>query len=223
MTSLSSRKEPWLCYITDRKAFAGDESERQQKLLRKIAEAAAAGVDIVQLREKDLSGRELEKLAAAAAETIRCSASPDTVSSTKFLINARVDIALPAGADGVHLPAQDLSPTEVRSVWARSTNTLPLISVAGHTIEDVRGAADARADLVLFAPVFGKQSVPELPAAGLKALHEVCRDLSIPVLALGGVTLANARACREAGAAGLAAIRLFQENDIAGVVRELRY
>lgn len=212
-------KRSVLCYITERSAFAGDESTRSKLLLEKIMEAASAGVDFVQLREKDLTGGALEKLARSAVEAIR---NVSGNSQAKLLVNGRVDAALAAGADGVHLPANDLSVSEVRNIWAHAgKSAAPIISKACHTVEDVRAAAESGADFVLFAPVFEKNNAPGVRATGLEALREACR-VGVPVLALGGVTLANARVCFEAGAAGIAGIRLFQKSDVAGTVSQLR-
>ena len=95
------------------------------------------------------------------------------------------------------------------------------ITQSCHSPEDVQQASDNGADLALFAPVFEKQTLPATKPAGLEALQAACRH-TIPVLALGGITLENASTCLTAGAAGIAAIRLFQENDIADMVRQLR-
>jgi len=126
-------------------------------------------------------------------------------------------VALAAGADGVHLRSDDVSPEEVRKVWKSGE---PLIAVSCHSPEDITQAAAAGANFAVFAPVFEKKDTPTQPA-GLGSLEQACRA-RIPVLALGGVTLENARSCLDAGAAGVAGIRLFQENDIAQVVRKLR-
>jgi thiamine-phosphate pyrophosphorylase len=200
-----------LYYITDRMQFAGDEASRRRALLEKIAEAARCGVDFVQLREKDLSGRELETLARDAARTVR-----ENSSTTRLLINARTDVAIACGADGVHLRSEDVLPGEVRAAWKQ---TAPVISVSCHSTDEVARAAADGADFAVFAPVFEKQNSV---AAGLSALR-AAREHPIKVLALGGVTLENARECMEAGAAGVAGIRLFQENDVRGVVDKLRY
>ena len=95
------------------------------------------------------------------------------------------------------------------------------ISVSCHQPDEIEAARTAGADLALFAPVFGKKDTPTAQPTGLTALAQACRS-QIPVLALGGITLENASRCLEAGAAGIAAIRLFQENNIAAVVRALR-
>jgi thiamine-phosphate pyrophosphorylase len=206
-----------LLYITDRKQFPGDEKARERALLAKIAEATRCGVDFIQLREKDLSARDLETLARAARLAIE-----SREQKTALLINSRSDIALACGAAGVHLPANDLSPSVVRKIWAKAGHpTRPLITVSCHSADDVARAASEGADFAVFAPVFGKKDAPHTSPAGLDGLREACRQ-KIPVLALGGVTLANGRACLEAGATGIAAIRLFQQNDIADVVRQLK-
>jgi thiamine-phosphate pyrophosphorylase len=238
-----------LYYITDRNQFSGDSAQRRCRLLEKIAEAALAGVDYIQLREKDLSARQLESLAIDAVKVIREAGQPkgSRRRSTNLLINSRADIAFAAHAGGVHLPANELSPTDVRNIWrnfgagATDGKAAPIISVSTHTEDELRIAAQENANLAIFAPVFEKKisekkvfeekafekqifeknSTPEVSPAGLEALRQAARH-QIPVLALGGVTLENAPACVKAGAAGIAAIRLFQENQISEVARILR-
>jgi thiamine-phosphate pyrophosphorylase len=210
-----------LYYITDRSQLRGDESTRRCALLSKVAEAAHAGVDYIQLREKDLSARELEVLAREVVAVVR-----ENSSFARLLINSRTDIALSAGTNGVHLRSEDVSPEEVRRVWAlcgagAPAREKPCIAVSCHGLEDVDRAQSHAVDFAVFAPVFGKHSSPRTQAAGLAALHEACRS-KIPVLALGGVTIDNAASCLKAGAAGVAGIRLFQENKIEDVVRALR-
>jgi thiamine-phosphate pyrophosphorylase len=212
-----------LCYITDRTQFPGSESARRKRLLQKIAEAARAGVDYIQLREKDLPTRELEDLAREAMRVLL--ETRNSKLGTRLLINSRADVALATGAAGVHLRSDDLSPREIRALWARASRNQkrgisdPILSVSCHTLDEVARAAAARADFALFGPVFEKDGAKT--PSGLARLRRACRQ-RIPVLALGGVTLASARACLDAGAAGIAAIRLFQQNDIASVVRRFR-
>jgi thiamine-phosphate pyrophosphorylase len=210
-----------LYYITDRSQFRGDERARCRALLSKVIEAARAGVDYIQLREKDLSTRELESLAQEVVRLAR-----DNSSSTRLLINSRADVALAAGADGVHLRADDVAPHEVRQVVEFSglrptTADHFIVATSCHTVTDVFRAESDTADFAVFAPVFGKRGAGGTPSAGLAALREACRA-KIPVLALGGITIKNAASCLNAGAAGIAAIRLFQENKIEDVVRTLR-
>jgi thiamine-phosphate pyrophosphorylase len=222
-----------LYYITDRHAFPGSEPERRRRLLAKIAEAARTGVDYIQLRERDLAGRELEALAREAIRAVR-----EASGRTRLLINSRVDIAIAAGADGVHLRSDDIYASDARAVWAsvyRGSGTArslsPVIAVSCHTPEEVRLAGSHGADLAVFAPVFEKNG---MPGVGLERLRAATQSQPQPqkaegpgashlrVLALGGVTLANARASVEAGASGIAAIRLFQENEVRAVVEALR-
>lgn len=211
------------CYITDRRQFPGDDSAQRQRLLEKIAEATRSGVDYIQLREKDLSGRELETLAQEALHIVR-HGRPEAASSqhqTVLLINSRTDVALATGSDGVQLRADDVSPLEVRRVWtwARGIDTRPTIGVSCHSVYEVEEAEHQQADFALFAPIFEKEGAQ---TRGFEALRQACQ-CKIPVFALGGVTLDNAEACLAAGAAGVAAIRLFQENNIADLVRHLRH
>jgi thiamine-phosphate pyrophosphorylase len=213
-----------LYYITDRTQFPGDEHDRRRLLLEKIAEAARCGVDYVQLREKDLPTRELEALAREAVRLTHLRTG-NREPRTALLINSRTDVAIAVGADGVHLRADDISPGQAReilSAHARNSGTQNwFVGASCHSAAEVARAAVEGADFAVFAPVFEKKDAPDARPAGLHALREAC-GAGIPVLALGGVTLENARACVEAGAAGVAAIRLFQEHDIAQIVRTLR-
>ena len=219
-----------LYYITDRTAFPGDEPARRHHLLEKIAEAVRAGVDYVQLREKDLPTRDLESLAGEAVRIIARLRTENRELRTALLINSRTDIALAIGADGVHLRAEDISPRDIREVWqhcdacgadalARANSSRdPLIAVSCHSPAEVTRAAAHNATFAVFAPVFEKK---DARPAGLNLLLEAC-EAHIPVVALGGITLENAKSCLEAGAAGIAAIRLFQENNVAEVIQRLR-
>ncbi len=217
-----------LYYITDRKAFAGTAAAQHTALLRKIAEAAGAGVDYIQLREKDLCSRELEDLAREAVRAVR-----DNSPSTKLLINGRADIALACGADGVHLPSGELLASEIRALWMKCCHREPVIGVSAHSLADVREAEVNGANFAVLAPILEKVKT-DVKGIGLDALREACAAASgrgevaastsrrFPVLALGGVNLTNARACLAAGAAGLAGIRLFQSGDLVETVRRLR-
>jgi thiamine-phosphate pyrophosphorylase len=215
-----------LYYITDRRQFPGKETARRRALLAKVSEAARAGVDYIQLREKDLSTRELEQLARGAVHIIQELRTENRELRTRLLINSRTDIALAVGADGVHLRSDDISAVEVRNLWTQCgadnpVRVNPLIAVSCHGKADVVRAESEAANFTVFAPVFEKKDRPDAQPAGLAVLHEACHS-KIPVLALGGVTLDNAASCLQAGAAGIAAIRLFQENRIEEIVRTLR-
>lgn len=224
-----------LYYITDRTQFPGPEPQRRARLLEKIGEAARAGVDFIQLREKDLSTRDLESLARQAVAAIR--ETRNVKHETKLLINHRADVALACGADGVHLRSDDISPADARSILARDprpTTHDRFTAVSCHTPAEVALAESHGADFCVFAPVFEK-SGDSGAGAGLDALRQACARAvkpdrkveagevhSMPVLALGGVTLENARACLEAGAAGIAGIRIFQQGDVQRSVNALR-
>jgi len=209
---------PLLYYITDRSQFPGNAKEQENQLLAKIAECAAAGVDYIQLREKDLGTRALEELAGKAMAVL--SGAP-----TGLLINSRTDVALACGAKGVHLPANDLPASEARAIFDRAGAARAVIGVSTHSLVEVASAESHGADFAVFGPVFGKggATIPE----GIEALRQVCHRAHaasppMPVFALGGITGENAQQCIEAGAAGIAGIRLFQENAVNRIVRRLK-
>lgn len=221
-----------LYYITDRTLFPGDETSRRERLLETISHAARCGVDYVQVREKDLSSRDLEALSGRAVDAVRQLRIENQELKTALLVNSRTDVALACGADGVHLRSSDVSPEEVREIWGRSNSAIlsarlsknmarVTVGVSCHTASEVARAAAEGADFTVFGPVFEKQSLPHACPGGLDALHAACQE-GVPVLALGGVTLENAAACLQAGAAGLAGIRLFQEDVMDEVVGALR-
>jgi thiamine-phosphate pyrophosphorylase len=208
-----------LCYITDRSQFSGNESARRRRLLEKISDAARWGVDFIQLRERDLITRELELLTGEALRAIR----EQSFSAAKLLINSRTDVALAAGAVGVHLRSDDISPSDARSIsnlHAQDRQVGFTIGVSCHSLLEVRQAVN-QADFAVYGPIFQTKKDSPSPAAGIEALHQACQE-KIQVLALGGITVENAGACLRAGAVGIAGIRLFQENEIREVVRVLR-
>jgi thiamine-phosphate pyrophosphorylase len=203
--------------VTDRRSLAGSPDLGCKLLLQKMEQAAKAGVDWIQIREKDLSGRELAKLAEQAI--LRAG------SGSSVLVNDRVDVACAAGAAGVHLGENGLPPSEVRKLVNRSGSRANfLVGVSAHSLEGALQAEQAGADYVIFGPVYTTPSKVSFgEPQGVRRLKEICNRLTIPVLAIGGITLENAGECVVAGAAGMAAIRLFQgAEDWDGVVKELR-
>jgi thiamine-phosphate pyrophosphorylase len=193
-------------------------------LLHTIVNVAAAGVDWIQLREKDLCGGENLDLARSAIEAIRSRAS-----STRILVNDRVDVALAAGAGGVHLSENGFSVPDARRLADRfakdSGKCLDfLIGVSCHSLGSALGAARDGADYIYFSPIFHTPSKAFYgPPQGVERLRQICQAVQIPVIAIGGINLENVASCYAAGAAGAAAIRLFQDaTDPSAIVRALR-
>jgi len=187
------------CAITSGEGWVAMEHVRRWSL---------EGVQYVQLREKQMAAGELVKLAVAMLEVLRESGK------TKLLVNGRPDVAVAAGADGVHLTAQEgeLTADQVRAVFEAAGAGQPLISLSCHTLEEVRRAVSEGADFLLFGPVFEKRVDGEMvgKGVGLDALQQASKAANgTPVLALGGITWPRAELCIEAGAAGVAGIRLF--------------
>jgi thiamine-phosphate pyrophosphorylase len=226
---LQPERKPILCYVTDRKAlertFAspGDSiskittTDPPHALLETIRRAAAAGINWIQIREKDLETRRLADLVRLAAEDAR-------ETGTRILVNDRLDVALAAGAAGVHLGETSLL-VETVAEWRRSAGHAEFrIGASCHSMEAARAAEGAGADYIFFGPVFATPSKSAFGAPqGIERLGDACRAVRIPVLAIGGVTVENTYSCFAAGAAGVAAIRLFQESeDLSAVVKQLR-
>ena len=214
---------PILCFVIDRRSLAGASGEGAQPLSalgEMISRAVAAGVDWVQIREKDLPGAALVKLTRDAVER---------AGGTRILVNDRLDVASAAGAAGVHLGEKSM-PVESVVRWLRTLDNaarMPrnfLVGASCHSLQAALTAERAGADYVIFGPVFETPSKAAFGAPqGLERLEEVCRRVRIPVLAIGGVTLENAASCISAGAGGVAAIRMFQEaRNPCEVVRDLR-
>jgi thiamine-phosphate pyrophosphorylase len=176
------------CYITDRRSLPAGIS-----LLDVIARAEAHWV---QIREKDLSARELFEIVKRAVAFDK-----------KIIVNTRMDVALAAGATGVHLPDGSIDPGRFRKIAPPGF----LIGVSCHDVADVVKNAQKGVDYALLSPIFATISKSSnLKPLGLKKLSEAAKAVSIPVLALGGITPGNAQICIEHGAAGVAGISLFQ-------------
>jgi thiamine-phosphate pyrophosphorylase len=204
--------KPILCYVTDRKALpaiAG--ADPASTLLECIEQAARAGVDWIQLREKDLEGRPLFELATKAIAACAAAAS-GSGKQARILVNDRLDVAWSAHAAGVHLGENSVPVGEVIRWRNRAGRPDLLVGRSCHSLEAAAQAAADGADYIFFGPVFATPSKQAFgPPQGLERLERVCRAVSLPVLAIGGITPQNARACLKAGASGIAAIRLFQQ------------
>ena len=218
-------REMFVCYVTDRHGLAATESGDSQKiLLLKIEEAAAAGVDWIQIREKDLSGRDCGLLTREALQRA-AKWRAGNEGRTRIIVNDRLDVALSESADGVHLGEKSLPVAEAnRLVVERGERSDFVIGVSCHSLEAARSAERDGAGYLFFGPVFATPSKAAFGAPqGLERLATVCREVALPVLAIGGITLANASACLAAGASGIAAIRLFQDTqDISSLLPSLR-
>jgi thiamine-phosphate pyrophosphorylase len=178
-------------YITDRAQLP------EGTLLENIARRLAEGIEMIQLRERDLPARQLHALVAAVLHL-------PNPHGTRILVNDRADIALSAGATGVHLRGNSAAASRIRTIAPAAF----LIGVSCHSVEEVRRAADEGATFAVLAPIFatpGKGS-----PLGLAQLAEAARALRIPVLALGGITADRIPQCLDAGASGIAGISLFQ-------------
>jgi thiamine-phosphate pyrophosphorylase len=216
----------FLYYITDRRQLSTDHDESIHLLLDRISAAAKAGVDAIQLREKELSARELVTLGLRAAGLVHRSSRSGSGARTRLLINSCVDVAIACGADGVHLRSDDFSAADARVVFGHAGIPSPLIGVSCHELGEVELAEGNGANFAVYGPVFGKPR-PEATATGLINLEAVCRrrklpEHPMPVVALGGVTVDNAAECLKRGAGGVAGIRLFQNGNVTETVSYLR-
>ena len=200
-----------ICFVTDRRR--GSDSSRAY-LLDRIHAAAAAGVDVIQVRERDLADRDLMSLVRDARAAIRGTA-------TRLLVNDRVDIALASGAAGVQLRADSIEAARIRAI-------VPPGFLIGRSIHDPAETAEARdCDFLLFGTVFASSGKPAgHRIAGVDALAEACRRARVPVLAIGGIDETNVNHVAAAGAAGIAAVGLFMADrsipEIAAAVSAIR-
>jgi len=214
----SAPEKEILCYVTGRESLGA--SAPAASLLESIRAAIEAGVDWVQIREKDVKARELFAL-ARQAEAV--SGSEGRTRAARVLINDRLDVALAAGAAGVHL-GRESAPVRDVVRWCRAGNAPAgfLIGVSCHHIEEAREAQSAGASYIFFGPVFETPSKRSFgPPQGIARLAEVCRSVRLPVIAIGGLNQENAAECLRAGAAGIAAIRLFQETRARGALTDV--
>jgi thiamine-phosphate pyrophosphorylase len=195
--------KPIVCYVTGREALGAADST--EKLLARIRAAVTAGVNWVQIRERAMHARELLGLTKSAIAVAG--------NAARVMVNDRLDVALAAGAAGVHLRGESVPATEALR-WLRQRNAPPdfLVGVSCHSVEEAHLAELAGASYVFFGPVFETPAKKQFGAPqGVERLAEVCRSVRIPVIAIGGVSGPQGLECLRAGASGIAAIRMFQE------------
>ena len=206
---------PVICIITDRRQLGGaTPRDACERLLALIRNAAQAGVDLVQIRERDLDDRVL-------ADVVRRAVAETAERKTRIIVNDRVDVALTAGAAGVHLTSMSMAAERVRS-------RLPESWLVGRSVHGAAEAAQVTAsgalDYLIAGTVFETTSKPGCIPIGSDGLAQITQAVDTPVLAVGGITATGAEAVGRAGAAGLAAIRAFINSGarLQGVVENLR-
>jgi len=197
------------CAITDGTASRFVNTVQIDRLRNHVRRWAADGIELIQLREKNLEAGALFRLAETAMQMLREIQSPP-----KLFINGRADVAIAARAHGVHLTshADELTPQQVRELYMHGGMPTPIVSISCHTPADIARARHNAADFILFGPVFEKRVDGELvtEGVGLEALSLACAVAQqVPVLALGGITAQNSAVCLAAGAMGVAGIRTF--------------
>jgi thiamine-phosphate pyrophosphorylase len=214
---MNELRPPVICLVTDRTRYVPG------SLVPTIAAAARAGVDLIQVRERNLADRELLALVREVTSAV-------AGTGARVIVNDRLDIALAAGAAGVHLPGHAVSSADVRRI-------APAGFLVGRSVHAASEAAAATAgggyDYLVFGSILPSASKPRgQVSAGFDGLAAACRAVDaaasagggrVPVLAIGGLTAADAPAVARAGAEGLAAIGLFAgARDVAGLVTALR-
>jgi thiamine-phosphate pyrophosphorylase len=195
-----------LMLVTDRRRTT-------RPLAETVRMALAGGVDAVQLRERDLSARELYDLALKLREITR-------EAGAALIVNQRLDVALAAGADGVHLGWRSLNPSAVRKLAGEKF----LIGISCHNEPQIHSAEATHANYALLGPVFHTPSKEGLVRPiGLVPLKDLVSGAKIPVLAIGGITPENVAQVMEIGVAGIAAISaLVAAEDPAAAARAFR-
>ena len=188
-------------------------SEGFREIVLQASAAVTAGVQLIQIREKQLTARVLFELARTVVETVRGS-------STKVLINDRADIAASAGADGVHLTTTSLTPDVIRKTFGPHF----LIGASTHSADEARDAFRRGADFAVFGPIFPSPSKAKYgPPLGVGQLEAAARELTpFPLIALGGISAERVNECLLAGAVGVAGITLFSKpKDLATMVEKI--
>lgn len=195
---MSKLDTPLLCFVTDRKRCLG------RDLKEVVGRAVEHGVGMVQLREKNLSTHDLYELGVRVKDTVADHAS--------LVVNERIDVALALNADGLQLPEGGIPVAEVRRIVGPNM-------LIGRSVHSVSGAVEAEssgADFLIAGTIFPSASHPHGPAQGTEFLRSLCREVSVPVLAIGGVTVQNVHEVMEAGGSGVAVISAISEAEDPG-------
>jgi thiamine-phosphate pyrophosphorylase len=203
-----------LYLITDRLKLPRPANKSAFDALTEFAlQACLAGVDLLQLRERDLSSRQLFSLTSRIADIAR-------THNTQILVNDRADIAAACANVGVHLTTRSMPVAVIRKTFGDNL----LIGASTHSMAEAKEAADGGANFIVFGPVFATESKQIYgEPVGVEALQKVTGQLSIPVLALGGIKLSNFKDTLSAGASGIAAISLFTDNsDLQAIVQTVK-
>ena len=206
MSHLIPIRNPLLCYVTDGESGSRPSRQSMETLLRKIENVAKAGVNWIQIREKELPSRQLAELVLQVIRRVP--------KDCRILINDRLDVAIAVSAAGVHLGEKSISVADARRLISSHGGLKDfLVGASTHSLDAALANEQQGVDYLIFGPVFETPSKAAFgPPPGLKQLEKVCSSVSLPVLAIGGITVENAQECLDHGAAGIAAIRLFQEN-----------
>lgn len=192
-----------ICLVTDRRRLAGpgaSPADARRCLLAQARQAVDAGIDLIQVRERDLEAAELARLAADLLEVVR-------PTSTRLVVNDRLDVALSCGADGVHLRSDSIPVAAARRLAPAGF----LIGRSVHGVDEATAANDA--DYLIAGTLFPSASKPpEHRQLGTDGLRAIARAVTIPVLAIGGITIERLDEVAASGATGVAAIGMFIES-----------
>lgn len=202
---------PIIYLITKGEATPANFDDASRQILDIVSVAAEENIPLIQIREKHLTAKLLFELTVEIVKITKGS-------QTSVLVNDRADIAVAAGADGVHLTSLSLSAAVIRKTFGSEF----IIGSSTHNIDEAMAAVHEGADFIVFGPVFDTPGKGD--AVGLSALSDVCDKLgSFPVIALGGIDIENYRSTSDAGAKGFAAIRSLNDTDkLRGIVSELK-
>lgn len=203
---------PVLCLVTDRHRLVAPTAERaasEDALVSLVGAAARAGVHLVQIRERDLEGRPLVTLARRCVDAVRGT-------TTRVLVNDRLDAALAAGAHGVHLPGHGVPAARVRTVVPRGFLVGRSVH---HSSEATRVVEEGGLDYLVFGTCYPTASKAHVAPAGPQGLAAAAAVVPVPVLGIGGMTVDRLPEVASTGAAGIAAIGLFADAWLAGADR----